>query len=152
MRNKTKIIKDGEEPGIWGFDGSSTNQAPGNNSDCVLQPVFMCPDPIRGGDNVLVLCEVQLTDFTPHPTNTRARAWRSAEKYADQEPVFGIEQEYTFLKDGYPLGWPRAASPHRRVRTTAVSAPPRSSVGRSWRRTRRPAWTPASRSRAPTPR
>ena len=111
MRCKTKIVKDGEEPGIWGFDGSSTNQAPGSNSDCVLQPVFTCPDPIRGGENVLVLCEVLLTDFTPHPTNTRAACVEVAEKYKDQEPVFGIEQEYTFLKDGYPLGWPQSGFP-----------------------------------------
>jgi glutamine synthetase len=111
MRCKTKIVQDGDEPGIWGFDGSSTNQAPGSNSDCVLRPVFTCPDPIRGGENVLVMCEVLLTDFTPHPTNTRAACVEVAEKYADQEPVFGIEQEYTFLKDGYPLGWPQSGFP-----------------------------------------
>ncbi len=48
IRSKTKVIADGEEPGIWGFDGSSTNQAPGKASDCVLRPVFVCPDPLRG--------------------------------------------------------------------------------------------------------
>jgi glutamine synthetase len=45
-----------------------------------------------------VLCEVLLTDMTPHPTNTRAACAEVAEKYADQEPWFGIEQEYTFLR------------------------------------------------------
>ena len=45
LRSKTKVIPDGEEPGIWGFDGSSTNQAPGDKSDCVLRPVFTCPRP-----------------------------------------------------------------------------------------------------------
>ena len=45
LRSKTKIIADGEEPGIWGFDGSSTNQAPGDNSDCVLQPGVRLPRP-----------------------------------------------------------------------------------------------------------
>ena len=111
LRSKTKIIPDGEEPGIWGFDGSSTNQAPGKASDCVLQPVFVCPDPIRGGDNKLVLNEVLLTDFTPHPTNTRAACAAVADTFADQEPIFGIEQEYTFLKDGHPLGWPQGGYP-----------------------------------------
>src|SRR5436309_2758707 len=67
MRSKTRIVADGAELGIWGFDGSSTNQAPGSASDCVLKPVFTCPDPIRGGNDVLVLCEVLLTDMTPHP-------------------------------------------------------------------------------------
>ena len=59
VRSKTKIVPDGTtEFSIWGFDGPSTNQAPGDNSDCVLRPVFVCPDPIRGGNDVLVLCDV----------------------------------------------------------------------------------------------
>lgn len=111
LRSKTKVIEDGGEIGLWGFDGSSTNQAPGDNSDCVLRPVFTCPDPLRGGDDKLVLCEVLLTDMTPHPTNTRAACAEVAEKFADQEPIFGIEQEYTFLKDGRPLGWPSGGFP-----------------------------------------
>ena len=111
MRSKTRIVADGKEPEIWGFDGSSTNQAPGEQSDCVLRPVFTCPDPIRGRDNILVLCEVELTDFTPHPTNTRAFCVEAAEKYADQSPMFGIEQEYTFMQRGRPLGWPETGFP-----------------------------------------
>src|SRR3546814_3577999 len=55
LRSKTKILDDGQEPPVWGFDGSSTNQAEGHSSDCVLNPVFVCPDPIRGGDSILVL-------------------------------------------------------------------------------------------------
>jgi glutamine synthetase len=106
LRSKTKVLHDGAELPIWGFDGSSTNQAPGDKSDCVLQPVFSCPDPIRGGDNVLVLCEVLYTDMTPHVSNTRAACVEVVNKYKDQEPVFGIEQEYTFFKDGRPLGFP----------------------------------------------
>jgi hypothetical protein len=43
LRSKTKILADGKEPPIWGFDGSSTNQATGEHSDCVLRPVFTCP-------------------------------------------------------------------------------------------------------------
>jgi glutamine synthetase len=111
MRSKTRIVADGKEPEIWGFDGSSTNQAPGEQSDCVLRPVFTCPDPIRGRDNILVLCEVELTDFTPHPTNTRAFCVEAAEKYADQSPMFGIEQEYTFMQRDRPLGWPESGYP-----------------------------------------
>jgi glutamine synthetase len=111
IRSKTKILADDVEPPIWGFDGSSTNQAPGKASDCVLEPVFVCPDPIRGGADKLVMTEVLLTDMTPHPTNTRAACAAAAEKYADQEPLFGIEQEYTFLKNGHPLGWPQGGYP-----------------------------------------
>ncbi|HEX5366422.1 MAG TPA: glutamine synthetase [Acidimicrobiales bacterium] len=106
LRSKTKILADGAELPLWGFDGSSTNQAPGDKSDCVLQPVFSCPDPLRGGDDVLVLCEVLYIDMTPHETNTRAACAAAAERYKDQEPIFGIEQEYTFFKDGRPYGFP----------------------------------------------
>jgi glutamine synthetase len=111
MRCKTRIVASGKQPGTWGFDGSSTNQAPGANSDCVLEPVFICPDPLRGGDNLLVLCDVLLPDGTAHPTNTRAACAAAAETYADMEPMFGIEQEYTFLKGGRPLGWPENGYP-----------------------------------------
>ena len=106
VRSKGKVVPTGEEPPDWGFDGSSTNQAPGENSDCVLHPVFICPDPIRGGDNKLVMCEVLLPDMTPHPTNTRAGCAAAAEKYADFDTWFGIEQEYTFFEGIKPLGWP----------------------------------------------
>jgi glutamine synthetase len=111
LRSKTKIITGKGELPIWGFDGSSTNQAPGAASDCVLQPVYSCPDPIRGGDNILVLSEVLLTDMTPHPTNTRALLTPVAEQFATQEPIFGIEQEYTFFDGSRPLGFPDGGFP-----------------------------------------
>jgi glutamine synthetase len=111
LRSKTKILADGAELPIWGFDGSSTNQAPGDKSDCVLRPVFSCPDPIRGGDNVLVMAEVLTSDMQPHPSNTRAACAAVADEFAGQEPIFGIEQEYTFFKDGRPLGFPNGGFP-----------------------------------------
>lgn len=111
LRSKTKIMEKGAEPGIWGFDGSSTNQAPGSASDCVLNPVCTVPDPIRGGDNLLVLCEVLLTDMSPHPTNTRAATAALDEKYAAQESLFGLEQEYTLFLGSRPLGFPENGYP-----------------------------------------
>jgi glutamine synthetase len=111
LRSKTKILEEGQEPPIWGFDGSSTNQAAGHASDCVLKPVFVCPDPIRGGDNKLVLCEVLLTDMTPHPTNTRAACAALSTKYAGEEFIFGLEQEYTFFDGSRPLGFPEGGFP-----------------------------------------
>ncbi|WUI01959.1 glutamine synthetase beta-grasp domain-containing protein [Spirillospora sp. NBC_00431] len=111
LRSKTRIVADGAAPADWGFDGSSTNQAPGDHSDCVLKPVFSCPDPIRGGENKLVLCEVFLVDGTPHETNTRAKLRPIAERYQEQDSWYGIEQEYTFFKDGRPLGFPERGYP-----------------------------------------
>lgn len=112
LRSKTRILADGAELPVWGFDGSSTNQAEGHASDRVLKPVFSCPDPIRGGDNVLVLCEVLNIDGTPHETNNRAKLSEVAETFAAQESIFGIEQEYTFLtEEGRPLGFPEGGFP-----------------------------------------
>jgi glutamine synthetase len=111
LRSKTRVLADGAELPTWGFDGSSTNQAEGHASDRVLKPVFSCPDPIRGGDNVLVLCEVFNTDDTPHETNTRALLRPIAERFAAQESIFGIEQEYTFFKGERPLGFPVGGFP-----------------------------------------
>ncbi len=112
LRSKTKILAEGEEPPVWGFDGSSTEQAEGHSSDCVLKPVFTCPDPLRGGDSLLVLCEVYNADGTPSHSNNRAAAVETAAKYADEEPWFGIEQEYTMMTlEGYPAGFPEGGFP-----------------------------------------
>ena len=97
---------------IWGFDGSSTGQAEGTDSDCVLKPAVVVPDPFRGNPHVLVLCEVWNTDDTPHITNERATCRELAETYQDQEPWFGMEQEYTLLnQNNKPLGFPEEGEP-----------------------------------------
>ena len=50
---------------IWNFDGSSTGQAEGSNSDVYLYPVAMFKDPFRRGNNKLVLCETYTYNGTP---------------------------------------------------------------------------------------
>ena len=115
LRSKTKIlegpIKTIKDLPDWGFDGSSTNQAEGNNSDCLLKPVYKVPDPIRGGDDLLVMCEVMNADGTVHSTNTRAPLRVLSEKYKDEKAWFGIEQEYTLFEGRNPLGWPEGGYP-----------------------------------------
>lgn len=111
LRSKTRILANADKLPTWGFDGSSTNQAEGHASDRVLEPVASFPDPIRGGDNILVLCEVNEIDGTPHPSNTRSLLRPIAEQFAAQEPIFGIEQEYTFFKGSRPLGFPEGGFP-----------------------------------------
>ncbi len=100
---------------VWGFDGSSTEQAEGHTSDCVLKPVRVYKDPFRTRArpeylSVLVLNEVMLVPGDePHPSNTRAQLVTLSEKYKRQEFWLGIEQEYTFMRveDGRPLGFPK---------------------------------------------
>ncbi|MFO1532695.1 MAG: glutamine synthetase beta-grasp domain-containing protein, partial [Thermoplasmatota archaeon] len=69
LRSKTKVleldeVKKLEELPRWGFDGSSTGQAPGDKSDCALHPVSWFSDPIRGWPHVLVMAEVFLARTT----------------------------------------------------------------------------------------
>src|ERR1700761_9586698 len=99
LRSKTKIV-DGddslklEDCPMWGFDGSSTQQAEGKSSDCVLKPVAIYPDSTRK-NGALVMCEVMMPDgVTPHPSNSRATI------LDDPGAWFGFEQEYFFYQDG----------------------------------------------------
>jgi glutamine synthetase len=117
LRSKTKVLEDlassvSELP-TWGFDGSSTLQAEGGDSDCKLQPVWMSPDPIRGGDNILVMCEVYNADGSPHKSNARAALVDLAEKFKEHKPWFGIEQEYVLMDGKQPAGWPEEGFPER---------------------------------------
>lgn len=115
LRSKTRVL-DNVVSGVqnlpsWGFDGSSTNQAVGSDSDCMLKPVYKIPDPIRGGSNLLVMCEVMNPDGTPHISNTRSHLAYISEKFSNKEAWFGIEQEYTLFEGRNPLGWPEGGYP-----------------------------------------
>lgn len=111
LRSKTKIVKkfggDLKDLEQWSFDGSSTEQAPGGSSDCLLKPVFVVKDPQRK-NAYLVMCEVLNADGTPHVSNGRALI-----EDDDNDFWFGFEQEY-FLWDtttNKPLGFPAGGYP-----------------------------------------
>jgi len=96
----------------WGYDGSSTNQAQGRDSDLTLKPVCFVNDPLLGADNYLVLCEVMNADGSPHPTNHRAKLRAVMEKIGKKhDPWVGFEQEYTLFRGQQPLGWPDRGYP-----------------------------------------
>jgi glutamine synthetase len=109
LRGKTLIKEYDSFPTLedlpdWGFDGSSTMQADGSNSDCILKPIRVFVDPARK-NGALVLCEVMNPDGTPHASNKRATI------LDDDGTWFGFEQEYFFYKDGRPLGFPEHGYP-----------------------------------------
>jgi glutamine synthetase len=108
----TKEIKLADFP-EWGFDGSSTYQATGHDSDLILKPARFVRDPILGEGNYLLMCEVMNPDgITPHSSNTRARLRQiMANGAAELEPWLGFEQEYTLFNGPQPLGWPERGYP-----------------------------------------
>ncbi len=113
MRSKTKVEEHEnfqgtlEEIGDWSFDGSSTQQADGGSSDCILKPVAIYPDPARV-NGYLVMTEVYNADGTPHESNGRATIDDENDDF-----WFGFEQEYFIMdtKTGLPLGFPRGGYP-----------------------------------------
>ncbi|MBL6681162.1 MAG: glutamine synthetase beta-grasp domain-containing protein [Flavobacteriaceae bacterium] len=111
LRGKTKIVEDFsgklEDCPMWSFDGSSTRQAEGGSSDCLLKPVAIYPDPVRR-NGFIVMTEVLNADGSPHESNGRATIDDN-----DNDFWFGFEQEY-FLWDpetNLPLGFPKDQTP-----------------------------------------
>jgi len=108
MRSKTKVVEDFsgklKDCPVWAFDGSSTRQAEGSSSDCLLKPVAIFTDPERV-NGFLVMTEVLNADSSPHDSNARAKIDDD-----DNDFWFGFEQEYfimdveTQLPLGFPLG------------------------------------------------
>ncbi|KAH0725846.1 hypothetical protein KY290_001676 [Solanum tuberosum] len=114
-RTISKPVKDASELPKWNYDGSSTGQAPGEDSEVILYPQAIFKDPFRGGNNILVICDTYTPAGEPIPTNKRHKAAQifSDPKVASQVPWFGIEQEYTLLQPNvnWPLGWPVGGYP-----------------------------------------
>ncbi len=117
LRSKTRIEKNFggklEDCPIWNFDGSSTEQAVGKASDCLLRPVAIFPDTARR-NAFLVMTEVLNADGTPHASNARATI-----EDDDNDFWFGFEQEYflwdteTNLPPGFPIGgYPAPQGPY----------------------------------------
>jgi glutamine synthetase len=96
LRCKTKIynheITKLEQLEWWTFDGSSTMQATTTQSEIYLKPVFMCHDPMRKENSILVLCETYLPDKeTPARFNFRHLCDKIMKEAAADKPWFGME-------------------------------------------------------------
>ena len=119
LRSKTMVQNNFsgklEDCKMWSFDGSSTEQAEGDDSDCLLKPVAIIPDPDRK-NSYLVMTEVLNADGTAHVSNGRATIDEAED---DDDFWFGFEQEY-FLWDpvtdrppGFPAGgYPEPQGPY----------------------------------------
>jgi len=91
----------------WNYDGSSTEQAEGSFSEIIIKPQRVFKDPFRKG-GLLVMCDTYLPNGLPHKTNTRFHANKTFNEKLDEEPWYGIEQEFFIMKKGtkIPLGFP----------------------------------------------
>lgn len=116
LRCKTRTMK-GDPKNLsefptWSYDGSSTGQAKGRDSDMHLKPVAIYPDPFLGGNNKLVLCESYDHAMKPAATNHRFECQKIMSKCLNEKIWLGMEQEYLLLdRDGHPLGWPKHGFP-----------------------------------------
>lgn len=114
LRSKVKVMDlddtfpNPEDLPVWNFDGSSTHQAPGDSSECLLKPVRCYND---GTNTVYVLCEVMNTDGSPHSSNKRATLRETYRRTKNQKFWWGFEQEYFITKDFQPLGFPSGGYP-----------------------------------------
>ena len=109
LRGKTQIKAFDHPPTLadlpnWGFDGSSTMQAEGKSSDCVLKPVALYPDASRK-DAYIVLSEVMHADGTPHSTNARATIEN------DPDLWIGLSRNISSIKTGVLSASRKTATP-----------------------------------------
>ncbi len=117
LRGKARVLNAApSEPSDlpdWNYDGSSTNQAPGQDSEVILKPQAIYPDPFRGQPHILVMCDTYTPQGVPLPTNKRHACADVMRRAAAEEPWFGLEQEYFIMnpKTGRPLGWPAEGNP-----------------------------------------
>jgi glutamine synthetase len=128
MRSKTRVVElDGSmnidrivsDHGLeWSFDGSSTGQATGTDSDVLIRPVAIYLNPFFHNKSAmvqawLVLCDCYNKDGTPHATNARVRCAQTETACSAEEPLFGIEQEYVLfdVAKEVPYQWASQCNP-----------------------------------------
>lgn len=124
----------------WNYDGSSTGQAPGTDSEVYLVPRAIYKDPFRGGDNILVMCDCYepprankdgtMTEIKAIPTNTRAACAAAMEKAKAHEPWFGIEQVRACARARTRAPGPACVRSHARRTHAALLAAARPSPPR----------------------
>lgn len=141
-RSKTRTLAASKADSVdslpkWNFDGSSTDQAPGDDSEVILYPRRIFKDPFRpradGADNILVMCDTYTPAGEPIESNTRAKAMKAFEGRDDEEVWFGCEQEFTLfnMDQKTPLGWPEGGAPSRPQGPYYCSVGPENNFGRA---------------------
>ena len=101
LRSKTRVLNNLLNYNTipeWNYDASSTDQASSDgNTEGILKPVACYKNPLRKickFDNLLVLCETYDINGNPLETNHRHKATQIFDSVLDEEPWYGLEQEY----------------------------------------------------------
>lgn len=117
LRSKTKVLSVTEDEyndvlniklPDWNYDGSSCGQKLGLDTEVVIKPQRICKCPFRrNGNNIMVMCDTYNADGTPHDTNTRINAKQIFNQKVEEDPWFGLEQEFFFFdaKTDTPIGF-----------------------------------------------
>jgi len=125
IRSKTKLIHMYNKPGIsifnvfpeWNYDASSTGQLNSDgNTECILRPVAHYQNPLRpiseyknpnylfnDYDSYLILCDTYYSNGLPTLTNNRHKALKIFNSKTEEDPLFGLEQEYIINCDNTPI-------------------------------------------------
>jgi glutamine synthetase len=114
LRSKTRVLSNKYDYLLdvtlipkWNYDGSSTYQVDGSNSEIIIVPKKVYPCPFRKGSNLIVLCDSYYSDNSPTDINHRVHAESIFNKKIDEKPWYGIEQEFFLMnnKTDMPLGF-----------------------------------------------
>jgi glutamine synthetase len=118
FRSKTKVMEYDitlnilNQVPLWNYDGSSTNQAEGSDSEIFMKPVSIFKDPFRriqlnNTMCYLVWCETFDKNMNLLKNSNRTNAAKTFDKYKEDEPWFGLEQEYFIInpQTNLPVGF-----------------------------------------------
>jgi glutamine synthetase len=119
LRSKTKVVNQEsitlEALPKWNYDGSSTGQAIGNDSEVIIVPRKLFRDPFSTSNSHLVMCDTyEAKTGNPLKGNNRHGADVIFQKDLSAKPWFGLEQEYFLINPNTnkPLGFPHNGNPN----------------------------------------
>ena len=171
-RTLNKMPKSPADLPTWNYDGSSTGQAPGDDSEVFIVPRAIYKDPFRKGDNILVMCDAYEppdpkaapgAPLKPIPTNTRFSAAAAMEKVCGRGGARGVwcvgvsvaweegEPETPRAHASHPPPPPTHPPTHHPTPHSIHRPPPRSPGSASSRSTPCSTLTPSGRWGGPPP-
>ncbi len=115
FRSKIRVLDNSNgisEIPSWNYDGSSTGQASTESSEVIIKPRATFFNPLLkqlndNQPNLLCVCDTYDINGNPLSNNHRYNAEKIFDLKKEEEPWFGLEQEYFMYKKGYyaPLNY-----------------------------------------------